>query len=418
MRFLVDWEDGGRGAGDVDLLAVGALRVLVGNTNACEFRAEGADSISDSIPVSAYPLAEGLAMDWWRLFGGRDAPRRLIAYRGGYAIPDVRLRFDGADFEIACAPYRYENPPVNFPNDAVERVTRADAERALDTFLDDTLARVEARDARESSLRAQWNLVRASRADPEEEAFCEAAGALGLDPYAISDADAAVLESSGALFDGEPLAEFLTGLRRAPRRGDALDWIREAERRPPGRSRLPAIEDVRGGAPAWPAAADETPWARGYRWARAARRLLGARQGERFRSVAALARRLGAPGFASAPSVPGLRALVDSRDGETRVHLRRTANRAGNLFALARAVGDAVANPPARRSAVNDLREASRQACGRAFAAEFLAPIEEIFSMRDDGHDVHAIADEFGVSTMAVEQQEKNAGRIRLACAT
>ena len=415
MRFSIDWEDGGRGAGDVDSLAVGALRVLVGNTNACEFRAEGSDSISHSIPVSVYPLAEGIAADWWSLFGGRDVPHRLIAYRGGYAIPDVRLRFDGADFEVACSPRRYENPPVNFPNGAVERLARADAERALGAFFGEILARIEERGARESGLHAQWNLVQASRADPEEAAFCEAAGALGLDPYDISDADAAFIARGGALFDGEPLAEFLTGLRRASRRGDALDWIREAERRPPGKSRLPALEDLRGGAPE--RAAGETPWARGYRWARAARRLLGAAQSERFRSVAALARRLGAPGFASAPSVPGLRALVDSRDGETRVHLRRTRDIAGNLFALARAVGDAAANPPARRSAVNDLREASRQACGRAFAAEFLAPIDEILSMRGDGLDVHAIADEFGVTAATVARQEENADRIRLACA-
>ena len=259
--------------------------------------------------------------------------------------------------------------------------------------------------------------MQASRADPEEAAFCEAAGALGLDPYDVSDADAAILESSGALFDGEPLAEFLTGLRRQPRQGDALDWIREAERRPPSKSRLPMIEEVRGDAPDRPAAAGEKPWARGYRCAREARRLLGAEQSGRFRSVAALARRLGAPGFASAPPVPGLRALVDSRDGETRVHLRRTRDVAGNLFALARAVGDAVANPPARRSAVNDLRQASRQACGRAFADEFLAPVEEILSMREDGHDVHAIADEFGVMAEMVARQEENAGRIRSACA-
>lgn len=75
------------------------------------------------------------------------------------------------------------------------------------------------------------------------------------------------------------------------------------------------------------------------------------------------------------------------------------------------------AYPPAARSVVNDLREASRQACGRAFAAEFLAPIEEIASMRADGRDTDAIADEFGVSSWLVERQEENAGRIRQACA-
>lgn len=66
---------------------------------------------------------------------------------------------------------------------------------------------------------------------------------------------------------------------------------------------------------------------------------------------------------------------------------------------------------------MNELREAPRQACGRAFAAEFLAPIEEILFMREDGHDVHAIADEFGVSAATVARQEENAGRIRQACA-
>lgn len=92
-------------------------------------------------------------------------------------------------------------------------------------------------------------------------------------------------------------------------------------------------------------------------------------------------------------------------------------NPAGRLFAFARAIGDATANPPAARSVVNDLRDASRQACGRAFAAEFLAPVEEIASMRADGRDTDAIADEFGVSSWLVDRQEENADRIRQACA-
>ena len=416
MRLSVEWEDGGRTSEDIDLLAVGAFRLCVGNTNVCESRAGTGRPMSDSIPVSVYPLAEGLAMDWWSLFGSRDVPHRLIAYRGGYAIPDVRLRFDGSEFEVACLPSRHENLPVHFLNGDFERVGRAETESALGDFLDHTVARIEAGGARESGLQAQWRLVQASRADPEEAAFCEAAGALGIDPYDTSDADAAFVEESGALFDGEPLAEFLSGLRRVPQPSNTTGWILEAERRPPSRCRLPAIEDIRSGAPNEYAVA-ERPWARGYRWARTARRVLGVAQNERFRSVRALAQRLGTPGFAPAPPTAGIRALVDSRDGETRVHLRRTNNPPGNLFALARAVGEAVANPPARRAAVNDLREASRQACARAFAAEFLAPVDEILSMRGDGHDVLSIADEFGVPTETVERQEGNAGRIRRACA-
>ena len=417
MRLSVEWEDGGRTSEDIDLLAVGAFRLFVGNTNVCESRAGTGRPMSDSIPVSVYPLAEGLAMDWWSLFGSRDVPHRLIAYRSGYALPDVHLRFDGSDFEVACLSGRHGNRPVDFSSDAVERVGRAEAESALGDFLDDTVARIEAGGARESGLHAQWRLVQASRADPEKAAFCEAAGALGIDPYGISDADAAFLERSGALFEGEPLAEFLTGLRSVPQPDDTLDWILEAERRPPGRCLLPAIGDVGNSAPDGHVVAGEGPLARGYRWARTTRQALGVAQNERFRSVRALARRFGTPGFLSAPPTAGIRALVDSRDGETRVHLGRANNPRGNLFHLACAVGEAVANPPARWAAVNDLHGASRQACTRAFAAEFLAPVDEILSMRRDGHDVHSIAREFGVLTGTVERQEGNADRIRQASA-
>lgn len=66
---------------------------------------------------------------------------------------------------------------------------------------------------------------------------------------------------------------------------------------------------------------------------------------------------------------------------------------------------------------MNDLPFASRQACGRAFAAEFLAPVDEVRSMREDGLDAISIADEFGVSTEVVARQLENAERIRQACA-
>lgn len=50
--------------------------------------------------------------------------------------------------------------------------------------------------------------------------------------------------------------------------------------------------------------------------------------------------------------------------------------------------------PGTVRSVVNGLHEADRQAAGRAFAAEFLAPIDEVLSMKESGADIAAIADE------------------------
>ena len=417
MKFSIDWEGGDRSSDDVDLLAAGALRVLVDRANVCEFREAWDGKTGEALPVSVYPLAEGVATDWWRLFGGRDAQFRAAVHRGGYAMPDIRLEFDGVGFEVACQPCRYENPPVYFPNGAAERLERKDAERALGEFLAGVIGRLEERGVRDSGLQQQWRLVQASREDPEETALCEAAGALGLDAYDMSDADAAFIEDSRALFDGEALAEFLSGLRRGRWRKAAVESIRRLESRPRYKSRLPGIETLWAAAPGDSGAGKRKPWEAGYRWAREARRMLNAGQSERFRSVTVLARRLGAPGFEAAPLAPEVSALVETVDDEARVHLRRLENQPARLFAFARAIGDAVANPPTRRSAVNSLRHASRQACGRAFAAEFLAPIDEILSMRNDGLDTDAVADEFGVSAELVERQEENADRIREACA-
>ena len=145
------------------------------------------------------------------------------------------------------------------------------------------------------------------------------------------------------------------------------------------------------------------------------------RQNERLRSVSALAKKLEAPHFSTVASVPGIAALVQTGGDGTCIHLGQAQSsskiaQASNLFAFARAIGDAVANPAAERSVVNNLHEASRQACGRAFAAEFLAPVDEIVSMLKDGRDVTMIADEFGVATEVVDRQIQNADRIRETC--
>ena len=198
MRFSVDWDDGDRDAVDVDLHAVGNLRIEVGGVDVCDNvdvdvgggGAAESGRVSRDLLVSVCPLAEGISGMRWRLFGARGVQHRPIRSRGGYAIPDLRMRFDGAEVEVACPPYRYDNPPLSFPNAGTERIDRAEAERALGGFLDDVCERLTSRGVTSSCVGIQWASVQESRRNADEAAFCEAAGALGLDPYDITDAEA------------------------------------------------------------------------------------------------------------------------------------------------------------------------------------------------------------------------------------
>lgn len=437
MRFEVDWQPTGPNVAAEERATVADLRIFIGDGNACDNeqpRRRGGNASTaadrnvrreDYATVSVYPLAEEIAFGWWRLFGARDARLRLAEGRAGYALPNVELAFDGTGFDAICRPITYENPEVSFTACKAERLARAAAESTLAGFVEQVLDRLAAGKVRGSALQLRWQRVQASRQDAEESAFCEAAGALGVDPYSIRSADAEFILNASAVFSEEPLAELLSGLRTLNKwpwlsgNDGVLGWLRTAEGRPSALSLLPAISDLR------PRVADdrrdtanEMPWCAGYRCARAVRRQLNIGMGERF-LVPTLAARLDGSRFETAGAVAGVRAVVAIRDDAPHVHLCKVASRyrqASELFALARAVGD-VANPLAERSAVNDLHDAARQATTRAFAAEFLVPIEEVLSMREDGKNLDDIAEDFGVSKKVVEHQLQNRERIWEACA-
>ena len=433
MRFEIDWQSDAANAAPEERSTVAALRVFLNDRNICECERPRRRQASwpangsrvslrrdDHVLVSVYPLAEEIVFNWWRLFGARDAEVRIVAGRGGYALPDLRFKFDGLGFEASCQALYYENPPVRFLAHEKEWSTREDAEAALADFIDQGVDRLRQTKVRDTGVQLRWQRIQASRQNAEESAFCEAAGALGVDAYQLSDENADFIERTAQWFADEPLLELLSGLRASASSGnslprpDVLAWVRQAESRPDSQSRLPTLEGLRTSLSTSDAQRkSERPWEKGYRCARAARQQLDISLSERFQEQS-LAKRLDAPHFAAAGLVSGIRAVVETRNQEVHVHLR-DANPRARLFALGRAVGDVVANLPAERSPINDLHEAARQATGRAFAAEFLAPIDEILSMQEDGKDVVAIADEFNVSEEVVERQLQNQERIAAA---
>lgn len=200
MKFAVDWHDLADNSVPEERATVADLQISVGNTNICDHAHDGARGAADHVTVSVYPVAEGIALDWWSIFGRRGDRYRLMNRRGGYVIPDIFMRFDGAAFEFGCSAFRYRNPPMWFTHEASEILPREKAERELSDFLEQTIEQLKGEGISESELQSRWSRVQASLEDADEAAFCEAAGALGLDPYDLSQSEAEAVLSAGRLF--------------------------------------------------------------------------------------------------------------------------------------------------------------------------------------------------------------------------
>ena len=421
MQFSVDWIDGLPNASAEERATMCDLRIFVGDTNACSHRDDAAHKAYESVVVPAVYLAEGVATDWWSIFGGRDRNCSIWAYGTGFILPCLSFGCDGSMFEVSGEQMNCENPGVRFWRVDAETVSREEAECHLSRFIEDVVERLLHERIEGSEVQLRWKRVSESRQDPEEAAFCEAAGALGLDPYVVDDRDADFIVGAGRVLSGIPLTEFLAGvnLARPEVRDRALASVEEASRTFTPSRRLPelraAAESVdcmlrerRDGEGVWGAA---------YRLARAIRLTTGVGEEHEFDSVGSIAGKLGNPSFQWSEGLSGIDGVV-SRGSEVHVHLRKPRYAGPWLenFNLARAIGDAVCFPEEGDSVINRLHGAERQAAGRAFAAEFLAPVEAVWGMMQEGYDIGEVAGRFVVDPRVVQLQIENRGRIEQAC--
>ena len=104
-----------------------------------------------------------------------------------------------------------------------------------------------------------------------------------------------------------------------------------------------------------------------------------------FRDVADIAAQFGGAGANIAIGrVPGLRAEANRGEGAPKVIVAELPVPHSRTFAMMRAVGDLLAFQQEGRSPVTDTYS-YRQAVGRAFAVEMLAPAGTILQMERDG---------------------------------
>ena len=421
MKFLVEWVTDAENASAEERATLCDLKIMVGGENACFHWDYRAERRYEWVTVPAVHLAEGIARDWWGIFGGRDIAYRTMRYRMGFILPCLGFSCDGSAFEVSGEQMDCENPGLRFWSAGEEVVPRDEAELELSSFVEKVVGRLGSGGVRDSEVELCWRRVSDSRMDPEESVFCEAAGALGVDPYSVEESDARFIEAAGDFFEGGSVCDFLSGVRLLNRghRAQILGGIAGVGKKAAESSLLPYLSDVikEVGDGARQRRPGERAWASGYRSARAFRRVIGVDQSDDVTSVAAISSRLGASKFGYADGLTGVSAVVCREDG-VRIHLRGGSGDVdwSESFNLARSIGDAVCFPDGQCSVVNDLHGAERQAMGRAFAAEFLAPVERVTDMFHGGRDAFEIAAEFRVSPYLIEHQIGNRERIRQAC--
>jgi hypothetical protein len=395
----------------------------------CATQVEGADgTFRRGVYGSLYPLAHWIAANWWALMSHirpsaidtrywdwqnvRAYPwLRQHNFRGagdGMAWPNLTIVPEGAVSRVVWSQdYGHHLTPVRFASDG-SRFLRADElATGLAGIIDRVLERLADVGIPKTPLSEEW--VAIAEADADEIIFCQTAGRLGLDPYAVDDETAQTIVRVAASLPAAVAADFFdTADANALVR--AADWTLRAMATA-GQAAADAQKSLEIVYAALPggllgAADSERPWRLGYSIANRLRNELMIQDTDPFDVspwVGIGAVDAPSHGIFGCASVGGNRCGVVLGGQPTGTSLR---------FGQARALGRALARPEQYQFVLSAARS-QEEKVARAFAAELLAPAGGIRYILDelgssDDNALEAVARHFEVSPLLVRYQYEN----------
>lgn len=412
LRLDFDWEEA-QGACGPELRASWArFQLNVDSVPVTRAFHPESKTVRDYVYLPLYPLAEWIAVHWWRLFYD-SKPHNVRLAREGFCLPDLEFLPLGETIQLVWHQTAANDWPVRFMESGAAILDRDATGTELSRMLEAVIERLALDGISDTLLSQEW--LQIQKADAEEKEFCRAAAALGLDPLEVTrEQENDILEAHDRLGESPSLEdEFFhaASLDRVATQLRQLEKAKEQLHATENVSHLPAITleplDIR-----------QAPWDRGYLMARELRNHLGI-QNKVFRGFGDLAQTISSNG---GPSVIDVDAadLFDAltlreRNGGTAFALASSKGReVARIFAFCRALGELVEGTQSTGSEFRlvTASQTERQKRNRAFAAEFLAPAEllkarlpsEIVSpeLVDD------LAEEFTVSPLLIEHQLDN----------
>ena len=364
------------------------------------------------IVVPLFTVASWLVDNWWHLWHEpadtqKQKPgfeeRHNLAYAGnGFLLPKLTIAPSSERIHLVAERWEPAHASISFVEEVDTYVGAEELRLQFQRLIDFVLRRLKSFDDTEDGLQLSETWAAINGLDPEEQEFSRAAAMCGIDPFdvedRISEAIVAFWERIEPSIREEALAAADAHL--LPQLGD---WLVDAADGLSSEGNENRWNEIRDHIPDSPA---QEPWEQGYDLAQSVRDMLGLGQDPfQFESEGSLAI------FHREQTPPSRRIEgIVAATTPACVTVSRSHS-SGKRFLKARALGEFVGRKEPHLGILGSLHS-DRQARSRAFAAEFLAPAEVLYSRWSDSEapdeEIDELSREFDVSTRVVLHQIEN----------
>lgn len=409
FKFTHQWQTIGNDAPEYRH-TMAELSLHVGKINLMKNEDIWYKTIRETALMSAYPLAIWLAYSWWRL-NWEPLPvvqpsvdwrmaHELGAADHGFVWPQIIFASDREEMKVWAVPSRdNDNQSVRYLNglDMPASIPLDDFRRGMEDFIDAVLNRLDATGCRNTDLSNLWQLIQEDQGDQKSAKYRRLEAEMGYDPDECSEE----LINKALVFENQIGAAALSEL--APIYGKSarqslITAISEIDQLPGllGKPDIPSCNRTVQGL----------PWQRAVSAARELRQAIGKQRDKIDNSNLCGLLGIRVSEFEQWQTVRRNAAIaVPVSDGQFRFIPRRK-HETTNRFQLARFIGDYIFTEHINSEWLTstDLKT-SRQKYQKAFAAEFLCPIDKLKSFLDDDYSESAIedaAEHFQVSSRAI----------------
>jgi hypothetical protein len=422
LRINAKWMAGASGEPEVRATAA-LVDIYVDDISLTRNQDIWAETVRDNVFVSAYPLAMWFASSWWRLNHepltsqqpGHDwrMAHEIGAANHGFVWPRVTFIPDGEAIHVWAGTSMTPNQSVQYLQalEVPKLITLTGFQQSVERFMQSVLARLDAKELGGSSLAQLWTILREELADPEVARRRKLEAKLGFDPEDCPEQALNAALQWESLVGDAALSELAPAIS-ASGAGPDLSVIGQLARAEgivgTPRISFDRIDHLSHGA----------PWERAAHDARALRHEIGNLSGpilsRDLHELLGLSSDTGAKWFAPQGRSP-VAVAIPMNDHQLKFVPRRHSP-TGKRFELARFLGEYLrsSNHGPRWLASTDLGT-STQKYQRAFAAEFLCPIDALTSFLDGDFTSYAIedaAEKFDVSEQTVTSLLRNNGYI------